>query len=234
MAADSAMTEVYPRTNAILKITPNVRKIYHVSKANLGISCWGLAKIQNKLILDFLAEFEESSIDKTDTIDEVAEKLKNHLQNVTPKIQLTMGLHLAGYVKKEKKYVSQLRHIFHERWHNSGDFTNENCHEEYHQNGTRIPFSSYFSYPTLFNGDNAIANCLFNYIPSVTGGRQMIRTESLTLDECLELAELVVGTSIQRLNYYVDPQLRRIPKTVAGKIFIAKITPANGFEWIKN
>lgn len=200
----------------------------------MGISYWGLAKIQNKLIPDFLTEFEESCIDKTDTVDEVAEKLKNYLQDLKPKIQSRMGLHLAGYVKKEEEYIPRLRHVFHERWHTTGDFTNENCHIEYHQDGKRIPFPSYFSYPPLFNGDNAIANCLFNYIPFVTKGRQRIQTDLLTLNDCLELAELIVGVSIQRLNYYVDSRLVKIPKAVGGKIYIGKITPAKGFEWVKN
>lgn len=234
MATDSLITYVNPTTNQITRYDDNIKKIYHVSKVNLGISYWGLAEIRGKPLLGFLAEFEESFVDKADTIDEVAEKFKNHLQNVEPKIQVRMGLHLAGYVKKEKNYTPRLRHVFHEIWHNAGDFTDENCHIEYHLNGKRVPFPSYFPYPPLFNGDNAIANCLFNFIPNMTKGRQQIRTELLTLDECLELAELIVGVSIQRLNYYVNPQLGKIPKTVGGKIYIAKITPAKGFEWVKN
>ena len=185
-------------------------------------------------MLDFLTEFEETHIDITDTIDDVAEKLKNYLQNVEPKIHVRMGLHLTGYVKKKEEHTPRLRHIFHERWHSSGEFTNEDSNIEWHRNGERIPFSSYRSFPALFNGDNAIANCLFNYIPSITRGRQRIQTDLLTLDECLDLAELIVGLSIQRLNYYVDTRLERIPKTVGGKIFVAKITPAKGFEWVKD
>lgn len=234
MATDSLITYVNPTTNQIIRYDDNIKKIYHVSKVNLGISYWGLAEIQKKPILDFLIEFEESCIDKTDTINEISEKLKNYLQDLKPKIQSRMGLHLVGYVKKEEEYIPRLRHVFHERWHSAGEFTNENSNIECHLGGKRIPFRSHFFYPVLFNGDNAIANCLFNYIPSMTRGKQSIRTELLTLDECLELAELVVGVSIQRLNYYVDPRLRKIPKIVGGKIYIGKITPAKGFEWVKN
>lgn len=233
MAADSRITEVNPSTNQVLRYIDDIKKVYYVSSANLGISYWGLAEIRGKLLLDFLAEFETSVIEKTDTIDGVAEKLKNQLQNVEPKIQVRMGLHLAGYMKKEEDYIPRLRHVFHEHWHSAGEFTNEDCHLEYHHEGKRIPFPSYFSYPVLFNGDNSIANCLFNYIPTMTKGTQRIQNELLTLDECLELTRLVLNTSIQRLNYYVDPGLRKVPKTVGGDIFIAKITQAKGFEWVK-
>ena len=232
MATDRRITYVDPITNEILRYVDNIKKIYHVSKANMGISYWGLAEIKDEPLLDSLAEFEESCIDNADTIDEVAEKLKEHLHNVEPKIQVRMGLHLTGFVKKEEENIPRLRHVFHEIWHNAGDFTNENCHIECHLNGKRIPFPSYFPYPPLFNGDNTIANCLFNYIPMIR--KQRILTELLTLDECLELAEFIVGAAIQRLNYYVDSRLRKIPKTVGGKIYLAKITPTKGFEWIKD
>jgi hypothetical protein len=234
MAADSAATERDPITNEITHIIPDFRKIYHVSKTSFGISCWGLGKIQNKSILEYLAEFEESHVEKTDTIDQVAEKLSEHLRSVTPKIQKRMGLHLAGYIRKGDKSIPQLRHIFHERWHSDGEFTNENCHNEAHIDGKKVLFKSYVPYLPLFNGDNAIANCLFNYIPSATRGMQRIQPDLLTLEECMELAELVVGVSIQRLNYYVDSQLRKVPQTVGGKVLIAKITPEKGFEWVKN
>ncbi len=234
MSADSRITYTDAITNEILRYVDGVEKVYHVKKVNLGISYWGLAEIQDKSMLDFLTEFEETQLDEGDSFDEVAEELKNRLEHVVPRIRIRMGLHLAGYEKRGDEYTPRLRHIFHERWHPSGEFTNEDSNIEWHREGERIPFRSRRLFPVLFNGDNAIANCLFNYIPAMTNGRQRIRPEVLTLDECLELAELVVSLSIQRLNYYVDTRLERIPKTVGGKIFVAKITPTKGFEWVKN
>jgi hypothetical protein len=234
MAADSAATKRDLATNEITEIVPNFRKIYHISKTNFGISCWGLGTIQEKSVLDFLAEFEESSVEKTDSLDQVAGKLSDCLRNITPNIHERMGLHLAGYLRKEDENVPQLRHIFHERWHRDGEFVCENCHIESLSEKERIEFPSYIPYPPLFNGDNAIANCLVNFIPYMTQGRQRIEPASLTLEECIELAELVVGTSIQRLNYFVDSEFRKIPKTVGGKVLIAKITPTEGFEWVKD
>jgi len=234
MAADSAATKRDPTTNEITEIIPSFRKIYHISKTSFGISCWGLGTIREKPMLDFLAEFEESSVEETDTLDQVAEKLSDCLRNITPKIHERMGLHLTGYIRKGDKHVPQLRHIFHERWHRDGEFVCENCHIESLSEKGRIEFPSYIPYPQLFNGDNAIANCLVNFIPYMTQGRQRIEPASLTLEECIELVELVVGVSIQRLNYYVDSEFRKVPKTVGGKVLIAKITPTEGFEWVKD
>lgn len=233
MAADSVGTIRNPFSNEIEKIIPNIQKIYCVSKTGFGISYWGLGTVQDKPILDFLAKFEESLVEKTDTIDQVAEKLTTLLRTVMPKNEYRMGLHLAGYVRNGDTPIPQLRHIFHEKWHKAGEFVCENCHIESLSEQGRIKFPSYRPYPPLFNGDNAIANCLVNFIPRMTQGRQRIEPASLTLEECIDLAELVVGVSIQRLNYYVDAEYRKVPKTVGGTVFIAKITPATGFEWVK-
>jgi hypothetical protein len=234
MAADSAGTKRNPFTNEIEEVIPDVKKICKVSKTNFGISCWGLGTIQGKPIMDFLTEFEESSVEKSDTLDQVAEKLTTLLRTTMSENEYRMGLHLAGYDRKEGTPSPQLRHIFHERWHKAGEFVCENCHKESLAEMARIEFYDYSSYPTLFNGDNAVANCLFNYIPAITNYQHKIQPASLSLEECLKLAEMIVGVAIQRLQYYVDPEYKKVPQTVGGKVLIAKITPTNGFEWFKN
>jgi len=232
LAADSIGTIRNPFSGEVEKIIPNIQKIYGFSKVGFGTSFWGLGFVGDKPILDFLAEFEESSVEKTDTLDQVAEKLRDHLSKVTPKISDRMGLHLAGYATINGKPTPQLRHVFHEKWHIAGVFVAENCHIE-SLGPVRKQFPAYRPYPPLFNGDNAIANCLVNFIPAMTNEQQKIAPALLKLEECIDLAALVVGVSIQRLNYYVDPQYRKVPKTVDGTVFIAKITPDKGFEWVK-
>ena len=230
MAADSRITYVHQITKQILHHEDNIKKIYHVSTAKIGISYWGLAEVENKKMLDFLTEFEESQVVKTDTVDTISGKLRKRLQNIRPRVQSRMGFHLAGYVKNENSvYIPRLRHLFHERWHSPGDFANENCHVEYHLKGTRMPITPPILYPVLYNGDNAIANAIFNYIPAITN--QRIEPTLLTLDECLELSEFIVGSVIQRINYYINLNQRRIPEPVGGKIHIVKITAEKGFEW---
>ncbi len=233
LAADSVATQRNPINNEVEKLIPNIQKIYGFSKVPFGASFWGLGTINGKSILDFLAYFEKNGVEKTDALDQIAKKLTDALAKVLPQNTDRMGLHLAGYVKTEKGNVPQLRHIFHEKWHKAGEFVCENCHKESLGEFAQIIFRDYRPYPPLFNGDNAIANCLVNFIPAMTQGQQRIEPASLRLNECVDLAELVVGVSIQRLNYYVDPEYKLVPKTTGGKVFIAKITQENGFEWVK-
>jgi hypothetical protein len=234
MAADSVATKRNPHSNEIEEYIPDFQKIYKISKTNFGVSCWGLGKIGDKTMSEFLTQFEESSVSSTDTLDQVAEKLTTLLSTALPTNQYRMGLHLAGYVTNEDKRIPQLRHIFHETWHKDGQFVCENCHKESLAEGARIEFYNNVPYLALFNGDNTVANCLFIFIPAMTKHQQKIQPASLTIKECLELAEMVVGVAIQRLHYYVDTEYRKVPKTVGGKVVIAKITPSNGFEWVKN
>jgi hypothetical protein len=233
LAADSVGTVRNRYSNEIEKIIPNIQKIYCFSKVGLGVSFWGLGTIQDKPILHFLEKFEDSEVQKTDSLDQVAEKLTVSLGKILPENTNRMGLHLAGYVKNSGSMVPQLRHIFHERWHAAGKFVCENCHKESLAEKGRLAFQQYLAYPTLFNGDNVIANCLINFIPACTEGKQKIEPSSLTLAECIDLAQLVVGVSIQRLQYYVDDDYRKLPKTVGGTVFTAKITQDKGFEWIQ-
>lgn len=121
----------------------------------------------------------------------------------------------------------RLGHVFHESWHPLGEFTNEDCHSEYHPRyDLMVKYRKPKPYPVLFNGDNVIANALFNYPPYPYSA---IRPIMLSLDDCVELAKLIISTSIQRLNYYFDQRMRRneIPKTVGGSILsqqlIAKV-----------
>lgn len=237
MGADSRITRVYSPTNMILSTQDDVLKIYHLEKCNLGISYWGLAELprgfdNNISLLNFLNEFERDTVEKIDTINDVAQKIKNELEEIQPLIHTRMGLHIAGYFENEEgEYVPHLRHVFHDRCHSDGQFVNENCHIEYHHNCQRIEYPDYVPYPDLFNGDNSIANCLFNYIPSIR--RERIRTDLLTLEDCIELTDFVLSSAIRRLNYFFNIRDERIPQTVGGSTNIVKITHPEGLIWIR-
>jgi hypothetical protein len=231
MAADSRISYVDSVTGQPRELMDDVKKIFYLRKAKVGISYWGLATIQGKPMLDFLQEIEDTFIQEEDKINDVAEKLLKRLHGTTPRIRTRMGLHIAGYVREGTNYIPKLQHIFHERWHSDGEFTNENCHLEYHSNGKKILFHQYYPYPVLFNGDNAVANCLFNYIPHISG--QKIRTDLLTLDECLDLAELILSVSIQRLDFYFTRQEDKVFRSVGGPIHIGRIKLIEGFDWYK-
>jgi hypothetical protein len=239
LAADMRETTMNTITAEIIGFRDKVKKIYRVKKkTNVGISCWGLAEVRrtgvpNKDIVPYLAEFDHSSIERGDTVDAIAGKLKQCLENVTPPISSRMGFHVAGYIDLEGHRAPHLRHVFRWDWHRPGEFTNENSHTEYHlPYGDRVSYKTRKEYPTLFNGDNLIANALFNYAPSIRPYCGVV-THLLSLNDCIELAKLVISTSIQRLNYFFDlRQFRKIPPIVGGGVKIAKITEINGFEWV--
>ena len=238
LAADSRETLRDKYTGEIISYKDKVDKILELSKNRFtGISCWGLAEIEEdenakKDILPFLKEFESSTINEKDDVDSIAEKLKIRLENVTPPLENRMGFHVAGYVEFDGHKIPKLRHVF-RTWHVSGNFTNENCHiEYYYSNGDKVTYKTEKTYPPLFNGDNFIANALFNYAPNIQPYFRII-PNLLTLEESTELAKLIVSTSIHRLNYFFDiKQFKKIPATVGGSAKIAKITENEGFVWI--
>lgn len=232
LGADMRITKIDPHTHQILDYKDGVKKIYRVKKnTQVGISYWGLAEYRNKKILQHLKDFDRLSVKKDDTVDDIANRLKEYLENVTPSIDCRMGLHVAGY----KDGVPRLRHVFHWNWHDPGKFTNEDCHIEYHRpNGNKVSYRIRKDYPALFNGDNLIANALFNYAPRIQPYYDIV-PHLLSLKDCIDLAKLIISVSTQRLNYYFDQRrFQKIPPTVGGGITIAKITRNQGFKWVRH
>lgn len=235
LAADMRETTIYPTwQNRLPLVKDNIKKIYPFKQGNIGISCWGLAEIttetNKKDIVSYLEEFDNSKVKEGFTLDDVAEELKITLESISPKIEHPMGFHIAAYLKNRPK----LRHVFHMDWHNPGEFTNEDCHLEYHtEYGDKLIYRIRKEYPPLFNGDSFIANAFFNYATQIQPYYYLL-PHKLSLDECVSLARMIIDTAIQRLDYYVDS--RKFEKinssTVGGGISIAKITETKGFEWI--
>ena len=239
LATDKRETTIDKYTGEIIRYRDDIQKIYRVKKkTNVGISCWGLAEIapQNvpkKDIVPYLREFDSSFVRIGDTVNIIAEKLKQNLESITPPIDSRMGFHVAGYVNSGDHKIPHLRHVFRWDWHSPGKFTDEDCHAEYHfPNGDKVLYKTRKEYPALFNGDNLIANALFNYPTSINPHCSIV-PHLLSLNDCIKLAKLVVSTSIQRLNYFFDlRQFQKIPLIVGGGVRIAKITESNGFAWV--
>ena len=215
------------------KTYDDIRKVHPIMKNAIGISYWGYVALPDeKMVVDHLANFEKKCVAPTDTVDDVAEKLKKYLENITPKIKDRGGFHLAGCIKEGETQSYRLRHVFHETWHEVGKFTNENCHNEWHdQQGNKRIFDVKRVNPVLFNGDNFVANALFNYAPIVNRGFS-IKPELLSLEEAEELSKLILETAVSRLTYFFGPNQRKAIVAVGGKILRARITCKSGFEWI--
>lgn len=197
-------------------------KVYLSSKTNVGISFWGLGDYGAAKGIDFLRKFDEENLSSNDFVDEIASKLKEKLEAITPKIQKRCGFHVSGYLTSAQR--PKLRHVFHESWHDVGEFTNENCHKEYHNSdGDLVIYRYERDYPVLFNGDNFIANSLFN-IAKIVRPYIRIIPRKLSLKECTEIVALIIGISINRLDYYFDiSKYEKIDPDVGGGISILVI-----------
>lgn len=239
LATDTRETTFYPLwQQKAPDIKDGVKKIYPFKHGtNVAISCWGLAEIITKEkkqdIIPFLQQFDETKIKEGFTVDEIAEELKQTLEGIDLLSERSMGFHIAGYSKEK---TPKLRHVFHTTWHDSKEFTNEDCHQEYHvvDTGDKVCYRTRKDYPTLFNGDSFVANALFNYSTQIQP-YYYLSPHELSLEECIELAKFVIGASIQRLDYFSDSRkFKKIdPKPVGGEPSIAKITVDKGFEWIE-
>jgi hypothetical protein len=90
LAADMRETTVDTITGHITGFRDGIRKIYYVKKkTDVGISCWGLAEVTraglpDKDIMPYLAEFDRSFVEAGDSVDDIAGKLKQCLENVAP------------------------------------------------------------------------------------------------------------------------------------------------------
>ena len=205
-------------------------KIYETKKTNAGISFWGLGDYAETEGVNFLKEFDENTLTKDDFVDEIASKLKEKLE--TLEIRMRCGFHIAGYSESSKP---KLRHVFHETWHGKGEFTNEDCNKELHDSlGNKISYRYAKDFPVLFNGDNFIANALFNF-RNLDETRPYIRIlpRKLSFEECLEVVALIISTSINRLDYYFDvSKYKKIEPDVGGGISILVISKGKP-RWIQ-
>lgn len=210
-----------------------LQKIYQMTTKPVGISYWGYVGFDDVTVLEHLKDFETNSVATEDTVDDIAGKLKESLEDIRPRINERGGFHLAGCVREEERNSYRLRHVFHEVWHRAGEFTDENCHTEYHDpSGNKIIFREPIQYPVLFNGDNFVANALFNYAPFVDR-RFRIRPDLLSLQESINLSRLILDTSVRRLTFYFGPNQRRVLPTTGGQLFIAEVTCQHGFQWVE-
>ena len=235
LATDRRITYIDQDGN-VRGLKDNVNKIYPFSTVSVGASCWGLycgRDFGSRTILEILKEFENTIVENSDDVNFISKKLKSYLQAQFPEIQSRVGIHLAGYCKGKDDFYPQLRHVFHETWNNPGEFINENSNQEYHlENGTKRVYP-YNPFIALFNGDNTVANMFFNFLPTIYPKRERkIILDLLNLNECIQLAKLIIRTSSDILGFLTE--IDKIEKPEVKGLLVAKITKRDGFQWIED
>lgn len=228
LAADTRIT--YLDSNGqIQSFKDDVKKLFYFSESKVAGSYWGLAELNSKSMLEFLADFE-SSLTEKDDVNSVSKKLASQLRIVKPPVSRRMGIHLVGYCGHDEVYP-QLRHVFHTDWHKDGEFTDEDSNTEYYlPNGARVQNRLYNPFIARFNGDNRVANALFSLIPTLTG--EYIILDRLDLSECIRLAKLIVWTAEELLNFYFAKDGGRVRPVVKG-LTVGALTKED-FRWIEN
>jgi hypothetical protein len=195
-------------------------KIIVFDNYRIAVSYWGLATLQSIQMREHLRNIESQMLENGEPInvDSFASKLKEYLQNYTPRIN--MGFHVAGYLDDKPK----VRHVFHENWHSPNEFTNEESNIESHnETGNRIshtPSEDYIPYLSLFNGDNAVIQSLLLTLPAFRGSNYSL--DLLTLNETTELAKLLISTTVN-LQHFLRGY-RRVGRTCGNGIDIVEIT----------
>lgn len=213
-------------------------KIYGFRNGKMGASYWGLAEIREEetriSTSKYLKDFDRKYVESGDDVHSVADKLKDALESVRPKIRKRMGVHATGYSEDNGDKYPVIRHVFHESWNEPGQFVNEYCNTEYHLlDGGKVEYP-YDPWRAVFNGDPIVPNVFFNYFGSLPYGLdRYIVIDKLSLNECVQLANLLVSTAGEILKYMYETReiLRKVPQVIKG-ISVAKITRVQGFNWV--
>ncbi|WHZ02422.1 hypothetical protein QNH48_26345 [Neobacillus sp. YX16] len=82
MTADSRLIGTYTRDNGVVEcfsFSDYAQKLLLIRNSTVGVSFCGVALMEGKTVADFLYIFDMKQVKKTDSIPEIAEKLKDYL-----------------------------------------------------------------------------------------------------------------------------------------------------------
>lgn len=222
MAADRRITQIQNRT---IRNVDERDKLIVLGDCRIAVAYWGLATLNGNRITDHIESVKNSMEDCEDqiTVDAFAERITEYFQEFNP--PTAMGFHIAGYLGNNPK----IRHVFHQDWHDTNEFTNEETNIEFHDHqGNRRPHTpseDYIPFLSLFNGDNVIVQSLLLSIPGFHGSPYTLDLEKFSLNETVELVKLLTSVTIylpQFLRGY-----RQVGRTCGNGLDVVKITPTN-------
>lgn len=233
MVADSAVTftETLPNGNQFSHVLNGAQKLQAIPYLGAGISVWGLGSIPTKngnlstdvWINDFIDKHSQIV-----TLAEFAERLAQELQESLGENQISVGFHLAGFIKAENKSLPTFYHVRNV----DGTFVHYDFHEFIvGQDFPPRELAENESYITR-NGDYGayavLANAVQNTLPIIQNGiginiphpslQGRIAYHSAWIKFVSELYASsgllrTIGGSISALGIYPDGQIIYYPNT---------------------
>ncbi|EHA6441899.1 hypothetical protein ACSXEE_15695 (plasmid) [Clostridium perfringens] len=174
MAADSRLTgtTTYPDgTKDRHTLSDNSQKLFLIKNNSIGIACCGDAEINGKSVGDFIREFEINSVEENDSVEDIANKLKDY----------TMQTHGEGVLYHVSGFMNDVQHVYAIL---NGDIIRKNLSE------------NSLEYGVCWNGELEALARLLAAQPSVPVDFQFMQ-----LKDGIDFAEFLIDTTIKYLRF---------------------------------
>lgn len=202
-----------------------------------GISTCGMASINGKNISGYIKYFINTLINKDTSVTEVANKLKDYIENIDKNIEVHFIV--AGYLKVKRNEISQA--IYHIITGNNGliERVHENCSGALWDGEseilTRLIKKLYFTSDPIevnnltLNIDNKSVNVgdaiILRKDSSIMFNDNDVLWDMMTLQDAIDFVRYAITTTIETMRF------SNVDKTVGGPIDILVIT-SNESKWI--
>ena len=180
-----------------LVLSDNACKVMALQKVPVGVGTYGAAIIQNRMVDNHVAAFEEAALAAEDDAESVAGKLVDHFCEQFPGV--AVGFYVAGYRSEQERAVPYVFHC--------------NTTSEPHVKRLNQDDSGKIVFGVARGGDTLIANRLIakDYLPIFS---------AMPLQDAVDYAIHLIRTTIDELRF--EP---RFP-SVGGPIDVLVITPS--------
>lgn len=202
-----------------------------------GISTCGMASISGKNISGYIKYFINTLINKDTSVTEVANKLKEYIENIDKNIEVHFIV--AGYLKVKRNEISQA--IYHVITGSNGliERVHENCSGALWDGEsevlTRLIKKLYFASDPIevnnltLNIDNKSVNIgdaiILRKDSSIMFNDNDVLWDMMTLQDAIDFVRYAITTTIETMRF------SNVDKTVGGPIDILVIT-SNESKWI--
>jgi 20S proteasome alpha/beta subunit len=192
------------------------QKLFKIGKRNIGIAVYGTSFLDGRTVESHIREFEKSKITGEETVEEVANKLRDYFYALVKKVVKDMskiaedvhviGFQVAGYDKEDTK-IGRTYKITVGR---------EAKIEPIHTIG----------YGATTGGDGRVVAKLWKRDPAIPIAKPIYKF--LTLQDAIDYAIFLIRTTIDYQRF------ASMAPVVGGDIDVAIITHHDGFKWIQH